>query len=65
MSDGIPSFHAVSCSSLPSRQVEIPPTTPERYITGIYALNVEAPEAPVGTGMMSSIGVRRMIGHGG
>lgn len=32
----------------PSRQVEIPPTTPERYITGIYALNVQAPEGTSG-----------------
>jgi len=28
-------------ASLP-RQVEIPPTTPEHYITGLYALNVAA-----------------------
>ncbi|WP_043562507.1 hypothetical protein [Actinomyces israelii] len=33
---------------VPSRQVEIPPTTPERYITGIYALNVQAPEGTSG-----------------
>ena len=26
------------------RQVEIPPTTPEHYITGLYALNLAAPE---------------------
>ncbi|MFT3945169.1 MAG: hypothetical protein QM705_15285 [Ancrocorticia sp.] len=29
---------------VPARQLEIPPTTRERYITGIYALNIEAPE---------------------
>ena len=27
-----------------TRQVEIPPTTPEHYITGLYALNLAAPE---------------------
>ena len=34
-------------ASLP-RQVEIPPTTPERYITGLYALNLAAPEGTSG-----------------
>ena len=33
---------------VPARQVEIPATTPERYITGIYALNVQAPEGTSG-----------------
>ena len=33
---------------VPARQVEIPATTPERYITGIYALNVQAPERTSG-----------------
>ena len=31
-----------------TRQVEIPPTTPEHYITGIYALNLAAPEGTSG-----------------
>lgn len=30
------------------RQVEIPPTDPEHYITGLYALNVQAPEGTSG-----------------
>lgn len=30
------------------RQVEIPPTDPEHYITGLYALNVQAPESTRG-----------------
>lgn len=30
------------------RQVEIPPTDPEHYITGLYALNVQAPEETSG-----------------
>jgi len=34
-------------ASLP-RQVEIPPTTPEHYITGLYALNLAAPEGTSG-----------------
>lgn len=31
-----------------TRQVEIPPTTPEHYITGLYALNLAAPEGTSG-----------------
>ena len=38
---------AESLVSLP-RQVEIPPTTPEHYITGLYALNLAAPEGTSG-----------------
>ena len=34
-------------ASLP-RQVEIPPTSPEHYITGLYALNLAAPEGTSG-----------------
>ncbi|OLO87561.1 hypothetical protein [Actinomyces naeslundii] len=34
-------------ASLP-RQVEIPTTTPERYITGLYALNLATPEGTSG-----------------
>lgn len=30
------------------RQVEIPPTDPEHYITDLYALNVQAPEGTSG-----------------
>ena len=31
----------LNIETVPARQVEIPPTTRERYITGIYALNIE------------------------
>jgi hypothetical protein len=34
--------------TVPARQVEIPPTTRARYITGVYALNIEAPEGATG-----------------
>ena len=33
---------------MPSYQVEIPRTTPQLYITGIYALNVQCPEGTTG-----------------
>ena len=33
---------------VPARQVEIPVTTPERYITGLYALNIQEPDGEGG-----------------
>ncbi len=33
---------------VPSYKVEIPRTTPQRYVTGIYALNIQSPEGTSG-----------------
>jgi len=46
MPDAVSSASTLERSAV-LRQVEISPTDPEHYITGLYALNVRAPE---GTG---------------
>ena len=38
----------LNIETIPARQVEIPLTTRERYITGVYALNIEPPEGTTG-----------------
>lgn len=47
MSDTVSSASTLERPAL-LRQVEIPPTDPEHYITGLYALNVQAPEGTSG-----------------
>lgn len=38
----------ISIKTVPARQVEIPPTSRDRYITGIFALNIDSPEGTTG-----------------
>ena len=47
MSDTVSSASILERSVI-LRQGEIPPTDPEHYITGLYALNVQAPEGTSG-----------------